>query len=95
MRSRLLLVVPVVCGLIALRAASLDRPLHAQQRPDEVALTGIVTAADEGPLEGVLVSAKKTGSTITVTVVSDQSGRYRFPRARLGAGQYALRIKAT
>src|SRR5262245_37919981 len=95
MRSRLLLLAPVVCGLIALSLVSWDRPLQAQQRPDEVALTGTVSAQDEGPLEGVLISAKKNGSTITTTVVSDSSGRYRFPRARLEPGQYALRIRAT
>ena len=36
------------------------------------ALTGKVTA-EQGALEGVLVSAKKSGSTITITVVSDQT----------------------
>ena len=29
-------------------------------------------------MEGVLVSARKTGSTVTTTVVSDREGRYRF-----------------
>jgi len=95
MRSRLLLVVPVVCGLIALSPRPLQRQLQAQQRQDDTALTGVVSMPDEGPLEGVLVSAKKTGSTITTTVVTDQSGRFRFPRSRLEPGQYALRIKAT
>ncbi len=45
-------------------------------------------------MEGVLVSAKKAGSTITITVVTDQTGRYSFPRNKLDAGQYALRIRA-
>ena len=45
-------------------------------------------------MEGVLVSAKKAGSTITVTVVSDQDGRYSFPASKLEPGQYALRIRA-
>ena len=45
-------------------------------------------------LEGVLVSAKKTGSTITVTVVTDKDGRYSFPAGRLEPGQYSLRIRA-
>ncbi len=58
------------------------------------ALTGQVTSAEEGPMEGVLVSAKKTGSAVTITVVSDQQGRYRFPQPRLEPGQYALRIRA-
>jgi virginiamycin B lyase len=57
------------------------------------ALTGKVTA-EQGALEGVLVSAKKDGSNITVTVVSDKDGRYSFPAARLEPGQYAMRIRA-
>ena len=38
-------------------------------------LAGKVTSAEEGAMEGVLVSAKKTGSTITITVVTDKDGR--------------------
>src|SRR6202166_5384269 len=64
--------------------------LAAQTGP---ALTGKVTAGPEA-LEGVLVSAKKSGSTVTVTVVSDNDGRYSFPAARLEPGQYSLRIRA-
>ena len=41
-------------------------------------------------MEGVLVSAKKAGSTMTVTVVSDEHGQYRFPSSKLPPGQYAL-----
>jgi virginiamycin B lyase len=37
---------------------------------------------------------KKSGSTVTLTVVSDQDGRYSFPAARLEPGQYSLRIRA-
>ena len=59
-----------------------------------VALSGQVTSLEEGAMEGVLVSAKKTGSTITITVVSDQQGRYRFPSAKLAAAQYTLSVRA-
>src|SRR5437870_13124269 len=45
-------------------------------------------------MEGVLVSAKKVDSTITITVVSDGQGRYRFPAAKLEPGPYSLRIRA-
>ena len=45
-------------------------------------------------MEGVLVSAQKTGSTITITVVSDEKGYFRFPARKLEPGQYALRIRA-
>jgi len=57
-------------------------------------LTGQVSSAEEGAMEGVLVSAKKAGSTITVTVASDKEGRYSFPAARLEPGQYAVSIRA-
>jgi len=43
---------------------------------------------------GVLVSAKRAGSTITITIVSDADGRYSFPRSRLEPGAYSLRIRA-
>jgi len=45
-------------------------------------------------MEGVLVSAQKDGSPITVTVVSDDKGRFRFPDGRLSSGHYMLRIRA-
>jgi len=59
-----------------------------------VALAGRVSSVEEGQMEGVLVSAKRTGSTITVTVVSDDQGRFQFPAAKLTPGSYALRIRA-
>jgi streptogramin lyase len=64
------------------------------QVPSETALTGQVTSSEEGPMEGVIVSARKADSTLTISVVSDGQGRYRFPHARLEPGQYALRIRA-
>ena len=45
-------------------------------------------------MEGVLISAKRTGSNVTITVVSDAQGRYSFPLNRLEPGQYSLRIRA-
>src|SRR4051794_5068700 len=60
----------------------------------QVALTGVVSSSDEGPMEGVLVSAKKDGSSITTTVVSDQQGAYSFPSARLEPGKYTISIRA-
>jgi virginiamycin B lyase len=58
------------------------------------ALSGQVASSEEGRMEGVLVSAQKTGSNITLTVVSDAQGRFRFPAGKLEPGQYALRIRA-
>ena len=45
-------------------------------------------------MEGVLVSAKKAGSTVTITAVSDAQGRYAFPSGKLDPGRYAIRIRA-
>jgi len=58
------------------------------------ALSGLVASAEEGGMEGVLVSAKKAGSTITVTVVSDKQGRYSFPAGKLEPGKYSLKVRA-
>ncbi len=59
------------------------------------ALTGVVSSQADGPMEGVLVSAKRSGSTMTITVVSDAQGRYAFPANRLAPGTYGVRVRAT
>src|SRR3954454_7470591 len=66
-------------------------PAHAQSQP---ALTGQVSSAEEGAMEGVLVSAKLEGSGITVSVVSDGKGQFSFPAAKLTPGRYAISIRA-
>jgi streptogramin lyase len=58
------------------------------------ALTGSVSSQEEGAMEGVLVSAKKEGSTVTITVVSDGTGHFSFPAAKLDSGRYTLSIRA-
>jgi len=58
------------------------------------ALTGLVTSAEENAMEGVLVSATKEGSTVTVTVVTGKDGRFSFPASKLDPGQYVLRVRA-
>src|SRR5215831_4012680 len=58
------------------------------------ALTGVVTSEQEGPMEGVLVTAKKAGSTIATTVVTNKEGRYSFPASRLEPGEYTIKIRA-
>ena len=45
-------------------------------------------------MEGVLVSAKKAGSVVTVTVVTNEQGRYAFPTDRLDSGNYTISIRA-
>jgi streptogramin lyase len=58
------------------------------------ALSGQVSSAEEGAMEGVLVSAKKEGSTITTTVVTNDKGQYSFPADRLAPGHYNITIRA-
>src|ERR1700684_4620082 len=64
------------------------------QAQSAAALTGQVSSAEEGAMEGVLVSAKKDGATITTTVVSNDKGQFSFPADRLQAGHYNIKIRA-
>jgi virginiamycin B lyase len=80
----------VAIGLAAFAQSALT-PASAQSN---AALTGTVSSAEEGAMEGVVVSAKRAGSTITVSVISDAQGHYSFPANRLGAGKYTLKIRA-
>src|SRR5579864_2620645 len=91
MRSAHIWLVTLICGAVFLPGQA--PPLAAQSQPP-IALSGQVTSAEEGAMEGVLVSAKQAASPITITVVSDRAGRYRFPASRLTPGEYALRIRA-
>ena len=58
-------------------------------------LAGQVTSAKEGRMEGVLVTAKRTGSTISTTVVSGADGTYGFPHGRLQPGRHEITIRAS
>ncbi len=80
-------------ALLAVVLHSTSGPLAAQSAA-LVALGGTVLSADEGAMSGVLVSVKLNGSTLTTTVVTDASGHYAFPRARLQTGTYAIKIRA-
>jgi virginiamycin B lyase len=51
-------------------------------------LTGSITSASGQKLEGVLVSAKREGSTITTSVYTDQNGDYFFPA--MADGKYQV-----
>ena len=76
-----------------LAALSFNVPTGALAQATD-ALVGQVSSAKEGAMEGVVVSAKKAGSIVTVSVVTDPDGRYRFPAARLEPGAYTLAIRA-
>jgi virginiamycin B lyase len=70
------------------------RPVTAAEISSSSALTGKVTSQAEGPMEGVIVGAKKAGSTIATWVVSNAQGQYTFPRERLQPGKYAISVRA-
>jgi streptogramin lyase len=89
LKHLLLLTSAGVFGLLA--HSGLSTGALAQSAP---ALIGHVTSAEEGPMEGVLVSARKQNSTVTVTVVTDAKGQYSFPADRLDPGHYAIAIRA-
>src|SRR5260370_16205559 len=92
MRSTRLLLIVAIAGVLG--TAMLVKRSYADAKTS-LALTGTVTSAEEGAMEGVLVSARKTGSTITTTVFTDDKGVYRFPASRLEPGHYTVRIRAT
>jgi virginiamycin B lyase len=78
----------------AIVSAIVLQPVSDAAFAQTAALSGQVGSAAEAAMEGVLVSAKRDGTTITVTVVSDDKGRYSFPAARLAPGHYTLSIRA-
>src|SRR5262245_13293860 len=93
MLKRYVLTMVAASTAVGLAWATL-KPVRAAEPPTALALTGHVSSQEEGPMEGVLVSVKREGSTVRTTVVSDAQGRYGFPRARLEPGRYAIRIRA-
>ena len=82
-------------AMIAITIAGCQVSSPPQNAGGAVSLEGKVISAEEGAMEGVLVSARKDGSTITVTVVTDEQGRYSFPKDRLEPGHYTLTTRAT
>jgi virginiamycin B lyase len=91
MRHKLMWSVSAVAAFV-LSQASPD-PAWAQTKAS-AALTGQVTSEAEGAMEGVVVSAKKQGSIVKVSVTTDAQGRYSFPEDRLEPGEYTITIRA-
>src|SRR5215471_3102219 len=58
----------------------------------DLLLSGSITSASGHKLEGVQVSAKKEGSTITTSVYTDQNGDYFFPA--MADGKYQVWAQA-
>jgi len=82
-------------GVALIGFAMAQTPSHSALASQAgAALTGKVTSQAEGAMEGVLVGAKKAGSTIATWVVSNGQGQYSFPRDRMEPGTYAIKIRA-
>ena len=90
MRNNLLLTTVAGVTALALYAAS-DSSLRAQAG---VALTGLVISEEEDRMQGVVVTARREGSPISISVVTDATGRYNFPESKLPDGDYLLKVRA-
>src|SRR5438874_3950456 len=89
MRSKLMLA--FAAGTAAILFAPAAQTVWAQ---GQAALTGTVSSDAEGKMEGVVVTAKKPGSIVEVSVTTDAQGQYTFPESRLQPGNYAISIRA-
>ena len=90
MRSTVATIVALALALLATRWVA--PPAVTAQ--GAAALQGVVRSDAEGAMEGVVVSARRQGATFTVSVVSDASGRFTFPRSHVTAGKYDVSIRA-
>src|ERR1041385_3596044 len=89
MRHKLVGSLTAAAAILLLQSTS-----HLAFAQNESALTGVVTSEQEGAMEGVVVSAKKRGSIVKVSVTTDAQGRYKFPENRLEPGEYDITIRA-
>src|SRR4051812_24914536 len=91
MQSRLMLSLTASAAVVLFQASP---DLAWAQGKAAPAITGQVTSEAEGAMEGVVVTARKAGAKLSISVVTDAQGRYSFPADRLEPGQYALTIRA-
>src|SRR5437879_12698993 len=76
---------------LLLAAAAIMVMVTAAQAADQL-LTGAISSRSGQKLDGVTVSAKMEGSTITTSVYTDQTGSYYFPP--MPAGKYRIWAQA-
>lgn len=80
--------------LITLTIGAVRTTTAVPSAPSPPSLTGRVTSKAEGPMEGVVVIAQQQGKTVFASVSTDATGRFQFPRNRVGAGTYSITIRA-
>jgi hypothetical protein len=82
----------IIRGKLLAGAATLVVAGFATAASADQLLTGSITSATGQKLEGVQVSAKKEGSTITTNVYTDLNGDYFFPA--MADGKYRVWAQA-
>jgi virginiamycin B lyase len=82
----------VMLGMTAIAVVLAQGTAARAQGP--AAISGQVSSQAEGAMEGVVVTAHKDGSIVSVSVISDAKGQYAFPESRLEPGHYSLAIRA-
>src|SRR3989475_12640654 len=96
MEPRGLFMLNRVAGIIVVGALAMLFSGGVLSLPAEepVSLTGHIKSDEEGLMEGVAVSARRAGSNMTLTVISNEKGVYAFPENRLEASQYSITVRA-
>ena len=83
-----------VSAALSIGLAQFPLPNAFANERTPVALTGQVTSEAEGAMEGVVVTAHKDKSVVSVSVTTDARGRYAFPESKLAPGAYKITIRA-
>src|SRR5262245_24333453 len=83
--------IAIGAAVLAMVAALAPPALRAQ---GGAALTGTVSSEQEPRMEGVVVTARREGSPISVSVVTDANGKYAFPQSHVQPGQYTVTMRA-
>ena len=68
--------------------------LFRSSAQQNAAIEGVVSSEAEGLMEGVVVSARKPNGIVMVSVVTDEKGKFAFPKDRLETGDYNIMIRA-
>ena len=81
-----------VLAVLPLLFVARAQNIFSQSGSSSALLSGSVKSADGKPLAGIGVSARGSGDTFTMTVYSDDAGRYSFPPMK--SGKYKIRAQA-
>ena len=83
-------------GVAGIQPAAVSAEAAVAQAADAPPLWGTVRTASGEPMEGVPVSARAVGGTITTSVFTDDQGQYFFPpfTPPLESGQYQVWAQA-